>query len=217
MASLRLSCVLALAVCGILSAAARASIIIPLTLTNTPGVPSNNVPYGTITLDAVELGPIQAVQFTVTSDVPGYFIDAFYFNSDLLNGDLRLASSSLTASTPTLNDKKGDFNVSEFGRYDFQFDTNGHSTFSLTTYTFTVAATSGGVDVSSAPDDFLVTNLSAPGGHMFAGHIKTTNNTSAFIAGDGFGDPPTPEPASLSVLGIGAALLLRRRRRVEAA
>jgi hypothetical protein len=207
MASLRLLCGLALAVCGMMSTAARASIIVPLSTLNDGSHLPGSAPYGTITLDAVTVGSVQAVQFTVTSMEAGYFIDKLDFNSTLSSNTLRLENTSITGKAPILNGTAANFNVSEFGRFEFEFDTKHPSDFSLTSYTFTVVATSGGKDVSCMPEDFLA--LSS--GNAFAGHIKADNN-SAFISGNGIGTPPTPEPASLSVVGIGAALLLRRRK-----
>jgi hypothetical protein len=214
MTALRLSCAVLLAVCGILQTGARASIVIPLSLSNVTTIPADNGAFGTVALDSVTVGTVAGVKVTVTSEVPGYFIDKLYFNSTIPSGTLRLVDSSLVDSTPALNTTAGNRNASEFGKFDFLFDTKDPANFALTTYSFTVVATSGNVDVSSLPTDFIAPSSNPNGGQAFAAHIKTTNN-SGFVAIDIGGVPPIPEPASLGFLGCGtAALLLRRRRRV---
>lgn len=211
MASLRLSCVLALAVCGILHTAARACIIVPLSISNTDGVPSEITPFGTVTLETVQVGDVQGVQFTITSTVQDYFIDKFFFNATPDDAELRLVTYSLTDSVPLLKSKTDALNASEFGKFDFEFNTKDPANFDLTTYSFTVVATNAGVDVSSTYEDYFAPSSDPHGGYIFAGHIKTTDY-SAFISGDGSGTEPIPEPASLAVLGLGAALLVCRRR-----
>ncbi len=216
MTALRLSCAVLLAVCGILQTGARASIVIPLSLSNVSTIPADAGIFGTVSLDSITVGTVEGVKITVTSDVPGYFIDKLYFNSTIPSGTLRLVDASLVDSTPALNTTAGKKNASEFGKFDFLFDTNDPANFALTSYSFTVVATSGSTDVSSLPTDFIAPSADPNGGNAFAGHIKTTNN-SGFIAGEGGGSTPVPEPAALSLLGCGAAaLLLRRRRRVMA-
>ncbi len=214
MTALRLSCAMALAACGILQSAARASFVIPLFLSNNSGIPSGDGTFGTVTLDTVAVGDVEGVQFTVTSLVPGYFIDKVFFNSTIPSGTLRLVSSSLDSSAPSLNTDAGKRNASDFGKFDFLFNTKDPANFELSTYSFTVVATSGSVDVSSQPTDFIAPSDDPNGGKPFAGHIKTSNN-SGFIAGDGSGMiiTPVPEAASLAVLAPAAALLMLRRRR----
>jgi hypothetical protein len=212
MTALRLSCVAVFAVCGILQTAVRASVIIPLSLANTSGIPSPDGSFGTVTLDTVQVGNVDGVQFTVTSLAPGYFIDKLFFNTTIPSGTIRLVDSSL--DSPTLNTDAGKRNASEFGKFDFLFNTKDPANFSLTTWSFTLVATDGGLDVSSLPTDFVAPSDDPNGGNIVAAHIKTTTN-SGFVANDGAGIiiTPIPEPAALGLLAPAAAALLLRRRR----
>jgi hypothetical protein len=212
MVSSRWVCALALAGAAWGAANASASTTFDFFVSNVSGFPPNPPPYASIDLAPITVGTVSGVQFTVTSLSAGCFVDKFYFNDDLSNDTLRLVSTTIVsppAPMPALNASPDAIAADGFGKFNYLFDTNDPANFALTQYSFIVVAQNNGVDVSSAVSDYIMPSANPNGGNLFAGHIKTTNNSS-FIAGIGAGGP-VPEPASLILLASGALCLFRRR------
>jgi hypothetical protein len=115
-------------------------------------------------------------------------------------GGVQVDSNSILISPEVLGDANADGTV-DINDLNTVLNNFGAKTFAWTSGNFDGAGTVDLTDLADVINNFGVNNLNASG----AGGSSLGNTGSPSL--------PTPEPASLAVMGMGLAVLLRRSRR----
>lgn len=149
-------------------------------------------PYATLTVTVPKGGGDAAI--AVKGDTSG----GFTYTLDELA--LNLSTSATASGLPSGWSQSGSKQISSFGKFNTVVGKNGGFSAAVSELTFTLTPKSG--EFSDASDVFLAGN--DPGAaHIFVNSPNCKGACTSGFAADPSAVSPTPEPASLTLLGIG--------------
>ncbi len=199
----KLSSVILLAVAA--AASQAATVTLDLNYLISGDTPGGSSPYGTLVL--ADAGPVVTATFSFVGGAPGEYVSGVYFNSD----------KALTATnlTPLVADYTGlEANPNPLGGVSFDYrlgfsqQGNENRLVGGETVSFTLTALSGGLSVAD-----LLEFGTHPGNDPTKDGILAGMKIQGLANGGSAEIGAVPEPASMAALGLGAAALLRRRKK----
>jgi hypothetical protein len=194
---------------------ASADVTFDLNMVVTGDTPVGDDPWARVTIEDIGANMVRITGYNLTDEEDGQFITDFFLNIDPFVNDL--VASNFVNGAKFNPDDTAYFGEDSFGTAGYNFDLR----FSFDT------TNSGGGEFrlnpgQSAGFDLTGTGLSSASFLAFAGKTGEQEfNLYALahvqgIPGDGEGSSKigaVPEPATMSVLALGAAALLRRRKK----